>query len=337
MIFPFSRQVILNQPCWGDCTDELKNKIVSSIWDARKPSTISKYCYSVRKFLTFCKEISTDPILPFSAMTIAQYLETIKESSNSSVTDALTSIKWLHYFIPGINSFNNPLNDEFLARIVESSKRSSNKEKNRKKPLTSDIIGKILGNLPSDPSLEDLRNTLIPVLAFALLLRHDELSHLNCSHFTAMSEGLKVHIPSSKTDTYRDGKYVFLSKKNSSVYNLVFRYISKAHLDFNCNHFFFCPIVKNRSDLTCSIRNQKLPYETYNSIVKGAVAKIGLDPREYGTHSARSGGASTLYPYVSQYELMLSGRWADPRSLGSYVEIATDTRFDINSRLSMSL
>ena len=275
--------------------------------------------------------------LPIPALTIAQYLEILKDSNISTVNDALTSIKWLHYFIPGINAINNPLNDDFLARIVDSSKRSNNKQKNRKKPLTLDVIGKILGNLPPNPTLEDLRNTLIPVLAFALLLRHDELSHLNCIHFTVMSEGLKVHIPSSKTDTYRDGKYVFLSKKNSSVYNLIFRYMSKANLEFSCNHFFFCPIIHNRTDLSCSIRNQKLPYDIYNSIVKEAVAKIGLNPSEYGTHSARSGGATSLYPYVSQFEMMLSGRWADPRSLGSYVEISTDTQFDINSRLNISL
>lgn len=307
---------------------------MSSIWDSRKPSTVTKYCYSIRKFLIFYKEVPSDLILPLPALKIAQYLETLKDSKNSSVNDALTSIKWLHYFIPGINSFNNPLNDEFLARIVESSKRSNNKEKKRKKPLTSDIIEKILGNLSSNPSLEDLRNTLIPVLAFALLLRHDELSHLNCIHFTVMSEGLKVHIPSSKTDTYRDGKYVFLSKKNSAVYNLIFRYMSKANLSFSCNHFFFCPIDLTGS--SCSIRNQKLPYEIYNSIVKEAVSKIGLNPKDYGTHSARSGGATSLYPYVSQFDLMISGRWADPRSLGSYVEIAADTRFDINSRLNIS-
>ena len=70
--------------------------------------------------------------------------------------------------------------------------------------------------------------------------------------------------------------------------------------------------------------------------MKQTVAKQGLNPDEYGTHSARSGGATALYPLTNQYEIMLSGRWADPKSLGSYIEIDPSCRFEINSRLNLS-
>ena len=265
---------------------------------------------------------------------IAQYLEHVKRSKKSAVKDALTSIKWLHYFIPGVNSLNNPLNDDFLSRLVESANRNDPKQKARKKPFTHDIINAILKNLPACPSLTELRNTLIPILAFALLLRHDELSHLNFSHFQVLDDGLKIHIPSSKTDTYREGKYVFLSRKNSAVYDLIFNYSRSAKLDFNANHFFFCPIVHKEGRLF--LENRKLPYDVFRSVVKTAVSKVGLDPKEFGTHSARSGGATALFPFVNQYELLVSGRWADPRSLGSYVEIPASNRFEINSRLNLT-
>ena len=178
-----------------------------------------------------------------SSLFIAQYLEHVKQIKKSAVNDALTSIKWLQYFIPGINSFNNPLNDDLLSRLVESANRNDPKQRARKKPFTYDIIHAIIKNLPACPSLTELRNTLIPVLAFALLLRHDELSHLNFNHFQVLDEGLKIHIPSSKTDTYREGKYVFLSRRNSAVYDMIFKYSKSARLDFTANHFFFCPIV----------------------------------------------------------------------------------------------
>ena len=114
-----------------------------------------------------------------SSLLVAQYLEHVKHLSNSAVKDALTSIKWLHYFIPGINSVNNPLNDDLLFRMVDSANRNNIKSKSRKKPLTHDIICSMIQNIPSNPTLTELRNSLIPILAFALLLRHDELSHLN--------------------------------------------------------------------------------------------------------------------------------------------------------------
>ena len=44
-------------------------------------------------------------------------------------------------------------------------------------------------------------------------------------------------IPSSKTDTFRQGKYVFLSKEISDVYNLFFRYTKMAQLGYTKNHF----------------------------------------------------------------------------------------------------
>ena len=269
-----------------------------------------------------------------SSLFIAQYLEHVKQRSNSAVKDALTSIKWLHYFIPGINSVNNPLNDDLLSRMVDGANRNNIKTKNRKKPLTHDIICSMIQSIPSNPTLTETRNILIPILAFALLLRHDELSHLNFLHFQVLEDGLKIHIPSSKTDTYREGKYVYLSKKNSAVHDLIFLYASKAGRNFNDNHFFFGPIIVK--DRVHCLENRKLSYDMFNRIVKSGVANLGYDPNDFGTHSARSGGATTLFPFVNQFQLMISGRWADPRSLGSYVEVTASERFDMNSRLNLT-
>ena len=301
----------------------------------KKTITISKYCLSLRKFLIYCRGLAIPFILPMSSLLVAQYLQNVKQTSKSAVKDALTSIKWLHYFVPGINSVNNPLNDDFLFRMLDGANRNNIKTKNRKKPLTHDIICSMIQSTPPNPTLTELRNTLIPILAFALLLRHDELSHLNFHHFQVMDDGLKIHIPTSKTDTYREGKYVYLSQKNSAVYNMIFDYSSKSGRNFDDNHFFFGPItVKDR--VHC-LENKKLSYDMFNRIVKTAVANLGLDPKDFGTHSARSGGATTLFPYVNQFKLMISGRWADPRSLGSYVEVPASSRFDINSKLNLSL
>ena len=103
------------------------------------------------------------------------------------------------------------------------------------------------------------------------------------------------------------------------------------------NHFFFGPIAFDNISRKYSIENEKLSYNVYNKIVKDAVADLGLNPENYGTHSARSGGATALAPFVSQFNLILSGRWSDPRSIGSYVETSSDTRFKINSILDINI
>ena len=82
----------------------------------------------------------------------------------------------------------------------------------RKKSLSSEIIHGISKKL--SPSLSQACNALIPSLAYALLLRHDETSHLNCSNFSAEVDGLKILITLSKTDTYRERKLQSVRLKN---------------------------------------------------------------------------------------------------------------------------
>ena len=103
----------------------------------------------------------------------------------------------------------------------------------------------ILDSTEKDSSLLNLRNSLIISLAFSLLLRHDEISHLSCSHIFICVGGLKVRIPSSKTDVLRNGKFVFLAKETGSrsVYNLLFKYLDKAKMKLGDNHFLFGPII----------------------------------------------------------------------------------------------
>ena len=154
----------------------------------------------------------------------------------------------------------------------------------RKKSLSSEIIHDILKKL--SPSLSQACNALIPTLAYALLLRHDETSHLNCSNFSAEVDGLKILITLSKTDTYREGKYVFLSKENRSLYDLKI-----SNLKIGQNHSLFGPFGFDHS-----VGNKKLFYNVFNKIVKDAVSDLGLNSAEFGTHSARSAGATALRP-----------------------------------------
>ena len=253
------------------------------------------------------------------------------------MTNGLLCIKWLHGFMPGLNPCNDPANDIFLSKIVESSNRNSYKSRQRKKPFSPDMIKGIINLLPTEPTLTQLRDCLILVLSYALLLRHDETSHLNCNHFIPETDGFKIHIPSSKTDTYREGKYVYLSKENRSLYDLLMRYLAKSCLCIGMNHFLFGPITFNKSAKKCQIENKKLSYEVFNKITKDAVFKLGLNPDDFGTHSARSGGATCLAPHISEFNLMLNGRWSDSRSIGSYVETSGSERFEINKILDINL
>ena len=104
-----------------------------------------------------------------------------------------------------------------------------------------------------------------------------------------------------------------------------------AGLKLGDNQFLFSPIkrstISGKHELCTSI----FSYTSYNRITKSSIVKLGLDPKLFGTHSCRAGGATDLAPKVSEMELLVAGRWADPRSIRHYVKIDQEDRFRLNS------
>ena len=127
---------------------------------------------------------------------------------------------------------------------------------------------------------------------------------------------------------------MFLARQEGelSVVNLLKMYLTKGKLNFNQNSFLFgCIAESKRADFIDG--SKPLTYNQSKTILMNKVKDIGHNCKTFGTHSFRSGGASTLAPKVSPFELMLSGRWADARSLCSYVEVSEERRFNISKSL----
>ena len=156
-------------------------------------------------------------------------------------------------------------------------------------------------------------------------------------HFTECPGGWKIFIPKSKTDKFRNGSHVFLkhSDEKWSISNLFKRYLDSFDLSLGENHFLFFPI-KNAHGKWFKL-NKILSYASYRDIVKDLVEKIGLDPKIYGTHSLRSGGATELASHLTEHELLVSGRWSDARSIRLYVEMSNSARLDINECLQSTI
>jgi hypothetical protein len=183
--------------------------------------------------------------------------------------------------------------------------------------------------------LTECRDVLIVALSFALLLRHDECVNINCMHMSNEKAGVRFLIPISKTDPLRKGNMLFLSRQESpeSIFQLLLVYMKLAGMLFGENKFLFCEIeFRNHSEVPMIHIN--LTYDEHLKIFKQKIASLGLDASQYGTHSARSGGASELADKITKFELMTSGRWRDERSLRNYVEINEKRRWQISQQLT---
>ena len=270
---------------------------------------------------------------PCNSLMAGNFLIYLKDQNYSKFTIklGLVSLKWVNSFFPGKAS--ELLNDKFLDRIVESALKNMTSNKNQKAPISKNMVSRML-ELGPNPSLLKLRDSLMAALSFSLLLRNEELRHLTCHNIKKTEQGLIFTIVSSKTDVFRKGKKLFLAKQENdlSVVSLLNLYMTKGNLKFKENKFLFGSI-SNLHHVEYIDGAKPLTYDQCRGILMGQVKEIGLESRSYGTHSFRSGGASTLAPKVTPFELMLSGRWADARSLRNYVEVSDDRRFDISKNL----
>ena len=147
-------------------------------------------------------------------------------------------------------------------------------------------------------------------------------------------KGMKFEITSFKTDIYREGRTLYLARQTGkySVYDLLCAYMRKGNIKIGENKFLFGRITGSGGQSYVDGKNN-ISYSKCRDIIKEKVKKIGLNPDLYGTHSCRSGTATLLAERITPFELLVTGRWADARSLNNYVEIGENRRFQISEKL----
>lgn len=115
--------------------------------------------------------------------------------------------------------------------VLEAAKRITRKTVNKKATVRIEAINKIYEVLDGDKcSLLNLRTILIIVLAFPGFLRYSELALLRRSGFVFQDTQVEIFIEKSKTDTYRDGHWLFLAKLDTRLcpVKLLKRYFKTA-------------------------------------------------------------------------------------------------------------
>ena len=323
-------QIIREQAFWREQRGS-NRRVIEDIWESLQPKTTEKYCQLIRNYCQFELMNSGEISFPVGINEAANFLVHLRDKGYSkfSIKLGLVSLKWVNSFFP----LASPLGDPFLDRIVASAMRNIRSRKNQKDAFSKELIAGLL-NIGDDPSLGQMQKALIPSLSFSLLLRNDELRHLGCNHIERREEGLRFKILSSKTDVYRKGRELFLAEQpgEKSVSRLLSRYLEKGRLKIGDNTFLF-GAIKNSTEGEYVDGKSPLSYGTCLEMVKAAVKAQGVNPKKFGTHSARSGGASTLATKVTPFELMMTGRWADARSIRNYVEVPEERRMEISKHL----
>ena len=249
------------------------------------------------------------------------------------------ALKWLHSFTP--HDVPNPLDNACCRSMIECAKRTRSLPVSKKKPVDADVVKSIIDRFSAEgASLKDLRIAALTSLGFAGFFRFNELANIQPNHIFFHEQFVKIFVPKSKTDVYREGNYVYISKLESNYCPVAIlrRYIQAADMDVSSQLPLFRPLTKKK--LGYSLRNGKLSYTRCREIFKEALKDVGYDPKDYGLHSLRSGGVTSvvsndLSHNVSERLLKLHGRWKSDEAKDMYVLEPESSRLRVTKYLGI--
>ena len=204
-------------------------------------------------------------------------------------------------------------NSSTLKHLLEAARRISAHVTKGKHALKIEDIRKIGNYLDKERNLKNLRTKTIILLSFTGFLRYSECQNIKRSDIFLYRDHAKLFIEKSKTDVYREGHWIYLARLNSSfcpVKNLE-RYLHFCNINTDSNEFIFRPIHTNVNGLQSLRKSEKpIAYSTARDNVLQVIAAIGLNPKDFGLHSLRSGGASAAANLgVKDRLIMKHGRW----------------------------
>ncbi len=144
-------------------------------------------------------------------MHVALYLQHRLElaKSKSPVDDAVNAIAWAHCMAGLPSPTDNPL----VQALVAGAHRLVAKPAVKKEPVTVEMLRKLVHRFAGPAAtLSDIHTVSICLLGFSAFLRFDELSQVRASDLVFSKELLNVNIRSSKTDQFRQGNQVVVSR-----------------------------------------------------------------------------------------------------------------------------
>lgn len=306
----------------------------SRLLDARSDSTIKKYFYGFKKWDNFIKGYNFVSI-PASPIHVALYLTHLLDTgcTYSSVNTAVYSIRWAHEMSGKID----PTSNSFVKNLLDSAKRSVKMPVKKKDPVTSDMLIKLCSIYQFSNDLYVIRDLVMILLSFSAFLRFNELSQLKCNDIVVKENYLIIKIRKSKTDQYRAGDEVLVSKGLSLAcpYSMFLKYVCLANIDMSSDMFLFRPLYRSKQKCALIKVNKPISYTTARECVVSRLKQVAPE-LNLGLHSLRSGGATmAANSDVKDRCWKRHGRWKSESSKDGYVEDSISSRLAVSKHLGI--
>lgn len=299
---------------------------------SKADTTQKKYRYA---FNSWCKwsNLHSFPSLPASQFNIALYLIHLSESakSTSKIDEAMYAISWAHT----LSGFSDPCKSNLVRSVREGAHRKIGHIVKKKEPITPDILQKIVSTYGSNNcTLKDLRIATMCLVSYAGFLRFAELANLKRSNVVFCSSHVKLTLEKSKTDIYREGKEVIISRTGliTCPVAILDRYLKIADISDTSSEYIFRSVYYCKSSGRYKLRKTgPISYTRARELLLSAIESIGLEKHHFGLHSLRSGGATAAAAAGVEDRLFKKhGRWKSEKAKDGYI------KEDLNQKLSVT-
>ncbi|VDI72278.1 Hypothetical predicted protein [Mytilus galloprovincialis] len=178
----------------------------------------------------------------------------------STVNTAFYSVKWAHEIYGQLD----PTSNTFVQNLLESAKRTAKNPVNKKDPVSKDILIDLCSKYQYSNDLTVVRDLVMILLSFSAFLRFSELSQLKCNDVTIKEGYLVLKIRKSKTDQYRAGDEVLVSKGQSLAcpYSMFLRYLGLANIEISTDMYLFRPLYRSKDKCGLIKVNRPISYTT---------------------------------------------------------------------------
>ena len=230
----------------------------------------------------------------------------------------MTALSWLHQ-ATGLQPVSGaPLVQAALAGF----RRMLAQPKVHKESVTAEMLKAMVEAAGPEPSLSEVRLLAVCLLTFAGFLYCEELLKLECADVEFNTEGLVMHIKSSKTDQFREGASLVVARTGLSTCPVAMmeRYFCLGNLCSGSHDKVFRAIVHTKTGETLR-RSGGLSYTQLRELLLPKIAQLGMDPELFGMHSLRAGGATAAANAgVPDRLFKRHGRWRSESAKDGYVE-----------------
>ena len=188
--------------------------------------------------------------LPAEPIHIALYLTSLidKKSTSSVIDSVIYSIKWAHV----LHGFDDPTENSFIKNLQGTAKIWNNNPVVKKDPVSTQVLVDLCTIYKDSSDLLVVRDLAMILIGFSRFLRFDQLSNLICRDIKIFDDYLKIFISQSKTDQYRHGNELLISRGNTVACPLSLpyeRYLFLTKLDINSDEFIFRPMLREEDKI----------------------------------------------------------------------------------------